>query len=83
MPITEGYSKYVCAGCGKSVYLGKEDRTQKEKWKERKRVNADAVDESNTLCESCLPVYDALIKQQDKAVADLFTSLKVQEEAEE
>ena len=83
MPITDGYSKYTCAGCGKSVYLGKEDKTQKEKWKERKRVNADAVDESNTLCESCLPVYDALIKQQDKAVADLFASLKVQEEAED
>ncbi len=82
MPITDGYSKYVCTGCGKSVYLGKEDKTQKEKWKERKRVNADAVDESNTLCEACLPVYDALIKQQDKAVADLFASLKIQEGAE-
>lgn len=76
MPITDGYSKYACAGCGKEVFLGKEDKTQKEKWKDRKRVNADTVDESNTLCESCLPSYDALIKKQDKEVADLFASLK-------
>lgn len=76
MPITDGYSKYVCAGCGKEVFLGKEDKTQKEKWKDRKRVNADAVDESSTLCETCLPSYDALIKQHDKEVSDLFASLK-------
>lgn len=76
MPITDGYSKYVCAGCGKEVFLGKEDKTQKEKWKDRRRYNADTVEESNTLCESCLTKYDALIKEQDQEVANLLSSLK-------
>lgn len=76
MPITDGYSKYLCGGCGKEVFLGKDDRTQKEKWKERRRVNADAVEESNVLCESCIAAYDALVKQQDQAVAELLAGLK-------
>lgn len=75
MPIFADYSKYVCAGCGKAVYLGKDDKTQKERWKERRRVNADTVEETNTLCEGCLPRYDALVKDQDKAVAALFAAL--------
>lgn len=76
MPITDGYSQYLCPGCGEVQLLGRDDATKKGKWQNRRRVNADDVQESYSFCENCAKQYDALIKKHDQEVAALLTSLK-------
>lgn len=80
MPITDGYSQYLCPGCGKEEFLGRNDATKKGKWQERSRINADKVTENYSFCEDCAPEYDALIKQHDQEVAELLASLTKTEE---
>lgn len=69
MPRTDGYSRYACdrKACGAVEYLqGTDPRTGS--WKTVKRLTADGVEATLTLCPACYPGYKAVAEANDKSV---------------
>lgn len=69
MPKTDGYSRYACdrKACDTVEHLQSTD-SRTGSWKTVRRLTADGVESTITLCPACYPGYKAVAESNDKAV---------------